>query len=294
MLAVGAVLEGLAFSLFSGNQDAFLHDTLKDEQREAEFPCYHGRLNAMFQWALAGSAAVSAIVLIWFPFRTLFWLSLAPQALGLVVGFFTVEPKRHGREVETNLFAHLREALSGFRADWKLRQISIASMLGFALGEAKHMFYPAYFAVLWPAWGLGIAGMLTHALAAVGFRASGAIIRRFHELPVLLACNAGSIAIGVGATAVPGVASPAIASASSLLFGPSVVAQGKLMQKAFSDRQRATMGSLVAFGGNLFYAAAVFALGAFADRVGPQYALLTAEVLTISVTLLYWRMFARR
>jgi hypothetical protein len=53
------------------------------------------------------------------------------------------------------------------------------------------------------------------------------------------------------------------------------------------------MGSLVAFGGILLYAAAVFALGVFADLVGPQYALLTAEVLTVSVTLLYWRLFAR-
>jgi MFS family permease len=102
-----------------------------------------------------------------------------------------------------------------------------------------------------------------------------------------------SLAIGITATAVPTVASPAISSASSLLFGPSVVAQGNLMQQAFTDRQRATMGSLVSLGGNLLYAVAVFALGWFADRVGPRYALLAAEILTISVALLYWRLFGR-
>jgi MFS family permease len=293
LLAVGAVLEGLSFSLFSGNDDAFLYDTLKDENLEAEFPEYQGRLSAMFQWALALAAAVGALVLLWFPFRMLFWLSLAPQIAGLFVGLFTVEPKRHGREIESNLFAHLREAVAGFARDWKLRDVGIASILGFALGEAKHMFYPAFFATLWPTWGLGVAGGLTHALAAVGFRASGTIVRRFRELPVLLWANATSLAIGITATAVPTAASPALSSASSLCFGPSVVSQGHLMQQAFTDRQRATMGSLVSLGGNLLYAVAVFALGWFADRIGPRYALLIAEILTISVTLLYWRLFGR-
>jgi MFS family permease len=63
------------------------------------------------------------------------------------------------------------------------------------------------------------------------------------------------------------------------------------MQKAFSDAQRATMGSLIAFGGNLLFALAVYAIGALADRIGPRYALLTAEILSISVTLLYWRLY---
>jgi MFS family permease len=293
VLAIGAALEGLSFALFSGNGDAFLYDTLKDENREAEFPEWQGRLSAMFQWALAASAAVSTVVLLFSTFRMLFWLSLIPQVLGLILTLFMIEPSRHGREIETNIFAHLKDALAGFFNNWKLRDLSIASMLGFAIGEAKHMFYPAYFALLWSSWGLGVASMLTHALAAIGFRISGPLVRRFRELPLLLWCNAASVAIGIGATAVPTVASPAISSASSMLYGPSLVAQGNLMQQAFTDRQRATMGSLVSLGGNLLYAIAVFALGIFADHVGPRIALLAAEVLTITVTLLYWRLFAR-
>jgi hypothetical protein len=166
-------------------------------------------------------------------------------------------------------------------------------MLGFALGEAKHMFYPAYFATLWPAWGLGIAGMLVHAFGALGFRAAGGIIRRFREVPVLLWANVMSIVFGISATAVPSIASPAMSSLTAFPYGPSVVAQGSLMQKAFTHRQRATMGSLVSLGGNLLYAVVVFALGWFADRFGPRYTLIAAEILTISVTLLYWRLFGR-
>jgi MFS family permease len=291
LLAVGALLEGLSFALLSGNQEAFLHDTLKDEDREKEFAEHQGRLSSYFQWALAASALVATVLLLRFPFELLFWLSLVPQLLGLLIGTFTIEPKRHGREIETNLLAHLGEALAGFGRDVKLRDVSIASMLGFGLGEAKHMFSPAFIATLWAPWGLGIAGTLVHVLAAIGFRFAGRIIRRFKEPRVLLWSNGASIALGIGATAIPTLASPAIFSLSSLFFGPSVVAQGSLMQQAFSERQRATMGSLVSLGGNVLFAIAVFALGWFADFVGPQYALLTGEILTISVFILYWRLF---
>jgi len=291
ILAVGAVFEGLAFSCFSGNNEAFLYDTLKEERQEAHYAEYQGRASSMFQIALAVSALLAALVLGWAGMRMLFVLSLVPQLAALAVALFFYEPAQHDRRFEANVFAHVSEAFAGFVRDVRLRDLSIASILGFALGEAKHMFYPAFFALLWPAWALGVAGMLVHGFAALGFRAAGGLIRRFREFPVLLWSNVTAITLGVGAVAVPTAASPVISSLNSFPFGPSVVAQGSLMQKAFSDKQRATMGSLIALGGNLLFAVAVFAIGALADRIGPRYALLTAEILSISVTVLYWRLY---
>jgi len=216
---------------------------------------------------------------------------LVPQLAALAVALLFYEPAQHDRRFEANVFAHISEAFAGFMRDVRLRDLSIASILGFALGEAKHMFYPAFFALLWPAWALGVAGMLVHGCAALGFRAAGGLIRRFREFPVLLFSNVTSITLGIGAVAIPTVVSPVISSLNSFPFGPSVVAQGSLMQKAFSDAQRATMGSLIALGGNLLFAAAVYAIGVLADRIGPRYALLTAEILSISVTFLYWRLY---
>ena len=291
ILAVGAVFEGLAFSCFSGNNEALLYDTLKEARQETHYAEYQGRASSMFQIALAVSALVAALVLGWSGMRMLFALSLLPQLAALAAALFFYEPTQHDRRFEANVFAHVSDAFSAFMRDVRLRDLSIASILGFALGEAKHMFYPAFFALLWPAWALGVAGMLVHGFAALGFRAAGALIRRFREFPVLLWSNVSAITLGVGAVAIPTVASPVISSLNSFPFGPSVVAQGSLMQKAYSDAQRATMGSLIALGGNLLFAAAVYAVGALADRIGPRYALLTAEILSISVTFLYWRLY---
>ena len=104
-------------------------------------------------------------------------------------------------------------------------------------------------------------------------------------------CNVIGSVLGLTAIGIPTVASPAIGTVASLAFGPGVTAQGSVMQQAFSDSQRATMASLISLGGNILFAIAVFALGAWADRVGARYALLTAEILSIPVTLLYWRLY---
>jgi hypothetical protein len=245
----------------------------------------------MFQLALAVSAAVAAATLSWLSLRWMFVLTLPVAAAGLVFAALLTEPKRHSDAIPTNIFAHLLEAVAGFKRDVRLRELSLASMLGFALGESKHMFHPVFFAMLWPAWALGVAGVAVHGLASVGFRIGGPLVKRFGELRVLLGANFTSILIGAGAVLVPTVASPGIISLSSILFGPAVVAQSSLLQKAFTDAQRATMASLISLGGNILFAAAVFAIGAVADRVGARFALLGAEILTIPVTLLYWRLY---
>ena len=293
VLAAGAVLEGLAFSFFSGNNEALLYDTLKGEGAESHYAEYQGRLSALFQLALAVSAGVEIVAAPWFPLRIMFVLSLLPQLAGVVFAFLLTEPKRTDA-IPTNIFAHLREALAGFARNVRLRDLSLASILGFALGEAKHMFHPAFFALFWPAWALGVAGVLVHGLGSLGFRLGGRLVRRLGELKVLLGASAGSIALGAGAVLIPTIASPAIISLSSILFGPAMVAQGSLVQKAFSDAQRATMASLISLGGNILFAVAVFAIGWLADRIGARYALLTAELLTIGVTLLYWRLYSAR
>lgn len=291
-LAAGAVLEGIAFALFSGNNDALIFETLRQDGREAQFPEYQGRLSGMYQWALAASALVAIAALNWLSYRVLFWLSVAPQFAALVLSLNLVEPRRHETGARGSVLAHLREALSGFVRDPKLRLLALASALGFALGETKFLFAPAFYATLWHGPALAVARLISHVGGALGFHFAGRAIAARGERPVLLGSSALAVSIGTVSVAMANIASPALLSISSLLFGPSVVAQQSLMQKAFSDRQRATMASFAQFAGNAFFAVAAFGLGLLADAIGPRYALLTAEGLTIGITYLYWRLFA--
>lgn len=248
----------------------------------------------MFQAALAVSALVGSIALGWWPLRSLFWLSLIPQVVGLFIAFSFVEPKRHHEKIETNVFSHLKEALQRFKENARLRTVSAAGILDYGIGESMHQFLPAFLAMLWPAWAISLVGALRHIFAAAGYRMSGGLIKRFGELRVLLWGSAANIAVGTAIVAYPTVATPLIGSFTSFGYGTNSVAQSALLQKGFSDEQRATMGSLTSLGGGIFFSIAVFGLGAFADVAGSRWALLVAQISSVSALYLYWRLFQKR
>jgi len=293
LLVAGGVLEGLSFALFSGNNDALLFESLKQEEREAEFAQFQARVSSTFQLALAVSAAVAMLALRWLSFRQLFLLSILPQVLGMAIALALVEPARRAFSAQHGVFTHLKEAMRGFTHNRNLRLLAFASAIGFALGEAKFLFYPAFFALFWLGPWLALARLLSHAGGALGFRIAGLLIRQRGETEVLVGTSALAVTLGIVGTAIANIASPALLSASSVLFGPSVVAQQSLAQKAFTDQQRATMASLSQSAGNLFFAVAATLIGLLADRFGARNALLIAEILSISVTYLYWRLYGR-
>ncbi len=66
-------------------------------------------------------------------------------------------------------------------------------------------------------------------------------------------------------------------SLNSIGFGPETVASGSLQQKEFSDKQRATLGSLNSLVGSIVFGIVSFLLGLFADSLGPGKALLILQ-----------------
>lgn len=151
-LAFGAILEGLAFAFFSGNNSALLYDSLKENGAEQHYSEYEGKTSSMFQIALGLSALIGSISLGFESFKFLFWLSVIPQIIGLILALQMVEPKKHYQVIKTNIFNHLKEALKKFKENSKLRTLSFATILDHGIGESMHEFSPAFLATLWPAW----------------------------------------------------------------------------------------------------------------------------------------------
>lgn len=293
MLALGAILEGLAFAFFSGNNSALLYDSLKEEGQEEHYSEYEGKTSSMFQIALGISALIGSITLGFKSFQVLFWLSVIPQIVGFILAFQIVEPKKHYKIIDTNIFSHLGEALKKFKENAKLRTLSIVQILDYGIGQSMHQFSPAFLATLWPAWAIALARVLSHLFATIGYRISGKLIRKFNELKVLMWGNVTSFFVGTTIVAYPTIVTPLIGSMTSIFYGTGSVAQSSLLQKEFSNEQRATMGSLNSLAGSLFFGMASVMLGLWADKVGPTHALLTGKLLSVIVLFLYWRLFKK-
>ncbi len=290
ILAAGAVVGGLARSFFSGNNEALLHDSLAQEGKEGEYAEFLGRTSSMFQIGLAMSALLGGFIAN-VSFGWVLWLSVIPQFTCFLLSFRFIEPKVHV-EKTTNVFHHLKGALKRFKENYKLRTLSLASIIDYGIGQTMHPFSSVFVATLWPIWGVGIYSFLNHFFAFISFWFAGRVIKKFNALKTLLGGKALSNVLNLIAYGYPTILSPIIVPITSLFFGFKTTAENSLMQKEFTNEQRATMGSINAFGGNLFFAIFAFAFGLAADRLGPARSLLVGEILLVPLLILYWKLFS--
>lgn len=290
LLFAGSFFGGLSESFFSGNNDALLYDTLRQDNKEKEYADRLGKVSSMFQIGLGISALIGGFFA-GISLAFVMWISLIPQLLCCIVSFFFEEPRKHYETVPTNIFAHFIQSLAEFKRNYRLRDLSIGSVLRYGIGETTHQFVPAFFQTLWPIWALGIPMMLAHVFAAVGFHYAGAIIKKLHALKVLLLGTAVNRILGIIVFGFPTVASPVIHSMASLFFGFSTVSQNTLMQQEFTDHQRATMSSINSLFGKVFFGIFAVGFGAVADFLAPAKTLLIGEILLIPLILVYWQLF---
>ncbi len=294
ILIFGAIFEGLSRAFYSGNDEALLYDSLSDTNDTHRFDEFLGKLSAMFQIALAVSA-IFVIIFGMFPIAILVWLSIIPQFFCFVLSFFIKEPRSHSNK-SGNIFSHLKIAISLFFKNKKLRLLSLSSILGYGFGEASYQFQAAFFQTLWPVWAIGIAKVLSNIGAAASFHFSHIILKKYNGLKILIVDNVYNRIINIFSTAFPTIFSPLIMATSSIFFGVTSVAKGVLLQKEFSDEQRATMGSLNSFAGSLVFGILAVLLGLTADMTSPARAFLILQIFQIINIWFYfklWKLYDR-
>lgn len=276
ILFIGALLEGLSYSFYSGNNDALLHDSLRDLDKSHTFDHYLGKISAMFQAALT-IGALSGGVIAYYSFSWVMWLSVIPQVICLMVALFITEPSTHTTKT-TNIYAHLKKSLQTIWRNKNLRLLSINEILGYGIGESAFQFKSAFIATLWPTWAIGIAKTLSFIGGGISYWYAGVLIKKFKGLNIMLFELIINRIINTFSLLFPSVASPALMATTSFLYGTTDVASKSLMQKEFTDSERATLASIVSFGGNIVFGIYSIILGVVADRYSPAGALLFTQV----------------
>ncbi|GAA3933025.1 MFS transporter [Actinoplanes auranticolor] len=289
LLLAAVVLEGLASALWSGNNESLLYDTLLEAGRELEFARHAGRVNSMFQIALALAAAIGGVLAGAWSLRTVVVLSVVPQVLCVLVALGVREPRVHG-PLASSVLVHLGSALRGIRGNPVLRRMTLVSALRYS-GESAAQLSPAFVAGLWPLWALGLWRTFGHGVAFAGFRVSGRVIGRVGAARTLLAGELFDTVANVVALVRPTVFSPFLLGSPA--YGMSTIAQQTLLQREFSDRERATMGSLAALLGSVLYALVALGAGLVADRWGIVAALLAIQAVVLIALPLAWWVHAR-
>lgn len=289
MLVIGALFEGLSRAFYSGNNEALLHDSLKEEGKLADYHHQLGKTSSMFQAALAISAILGSILVIW-SFPLIMWLSVIPQILCLILSFKLIEPTIRSSE-SGNAYMHLKEVFNELKINRKLRWLTIPTVLTYAFGESAYQFQAAFYNTLWPVWAVGLAKTLTNVLGAVSFREAGKTIDKFGAIQVMLGSNLYNRFVNIIATIFPTVLSPILMTSTSALYGASSVAKSVLFQREFRDSERATQASLGSFLGNLVFGVVAYLIGLIGDRSTAAQALLFVNICLLPTTWMYYRIF---
>ena len=104
---------------------------------------------------------------------------MIPQVIGLILSFFVVEPKVHTKKIDTNVYSHLKTALHGFFTNKKLRLLIISDAISEGVEEVMHDFRPAFIALVWPTWAIGIYRTIVHAFSYFSFLFAGRLIQKY-------------------------------------------------------------------------------------------------------------------
>lgn len=289
-LLFGALLEGFGRSLYSGNNDALLHDSLAETNSEDTYSKHFGHLNA-FNGVGSAFVAVTGSLMASISFAFVMWVSIIPRLILLVLAVLMVEPRVHTK-ISTNIFSHLKESLELFRTNRKLQFLTIAGAMRDAVYEGAYQFRTAFVATLWPLWALGLSNMISNLGAAVSFFYSGKIIDRFGYKRVLVFEIIINRIINLSALIFPTVVSPALMGVTSLTYGVTTTAMSTLKQREFTSHQRATMGSLSNLFGSFAFGIVAVLLGYISDHIGPAQTLIIAHVFILSILFVYKKIFS--
>lgn len=288
-LFLGAVLDGLSRSFYSGNNEALLHDSLQESGLTEDYNHHHGKINSLFQIALGISALIGGF-LAFYSMQLVFWLSLIPQLFCILVGFKLIESKNIALN-QTNIFSHLKESIQLFIKNPQLRLLSASSIIGYGFGEAGWLFRSAFIGSVWPLWAIGIPQTLSNIGAAIGFYYAGKVMNKFGAFKILFIGEIYDKIINIFSLLYITVFSPILMTTTSLSFGLTGTASSTLFQKNFTDHQRATMGSLNSFFGSLFFGFAAIFIGIIGDKFSPAGSLLFVQLCTGINLFFYWKLF---
>lgn len=286
LLFIGATFWGIGDAFNSGTDEALIFETMKDLRKTEKYDIIFSTTK-IYRWLGAALSTVIAVPVIYFlNLNILAWVSILPAVCQLVICFFFVEPSNYEPSSSSTL-KHFMEALKQFKENKKLQKITIAQIMNYSWGETQYRLNSIYYNLFIPLWAVDIVVFIYRICSSIGFYF--AIFMRKIGLfkMAFVSSTFKCITIFLGLL-INNVLSPFIISASSLATGGEHSAESALLQKEFSDTQRATMRSIVAIFGGLLTTVSFYIFGLIADMYSIYTALSVLLCYKITISIYYW------
>ena len=285
-LVIVAIFEGLERAFFSGNNEAFIYDTLKESGRESEFKKYIGKTQSMYYMAGILSTIAGGVVAYTSSMKMLMILSVIPRIFEVILSLKLKNVEKYSKEDE-NIFKQAKSVLGLVKKNKVLKKQIFADGISDGIGEATFQFRSEFYKMVWPMWAVGIPGILANVGAFFGSWFSGKVLKKWKNETVIIFSNFFSIISNWVSVLINNVFSPIVMVTNSIF--PTEAAKSDISQSLYKDEYRSSMGSLKSLIGSLLYSVFAILVGLLADWKGTIFALFIAQFLKFVVVQLYTR-----
>ncbi|MFC1659293.1 MFS transporter [Pseudomonadota bacterium] len=291
LFILGSVLLGVQHALVSGTDKAILFESLKEMKKKKKFHNAWGKASSARQISLAIAALVGGFVAEK-SYIAIFVICLFVQIIGLIISLFLVEPKKTEKSQDHPL-KHFIEAFKIVITGRKLRNMGFARAIFIASSWTFHNIEPVFFKLLVPMWIIGLTRTLKHVGGFLGFYFSGKIIDKFNHFKVLINSILLNCGLSIFAILLSSVITPFLISFLGFFYSTQQTTEASLFQEEFTDRQRATMDSIISMFVNILFGIVVFLGGFVADLISAKFALILLEIFVLSSAFIYYKACAK-
>lgn len=291
LLYAGAALVGCGQAFVSGTDDAFAYETVKELGQTCDFDRVFSQNKSYGELGLAVSAALATAVFYFSSINTLAWVSVVPPLLRAFVAFLYVEPKCVER-TKDNAWRHFVKSLRLLLRRPKLIKFALVKSLNYGFNAANWRFAGAYYETLIAPWLINAVRIVQEFMGFVGYRLVRLVKRRESKKMLFVSLLANAL-IKLAGVVINTAATPFIMVSSTLCHGVSSTVENTLLQRQFTDRQRATMGSVVSLFAGFLSVFIFMATGAIADYASARTAIFLLIFMRIAVAFGYKRILGK-
>lgn len=280
--ALYGVLYAIEHALWSGSDQAFMYDSLKEVNQEHKYKKVIGNYYAL--WPLG--AAIGSIIggyIAAVSFSLAIALALIPHTITLIITFFLKEPKYH-KEEHRNVFKQIGDSIKIIGSSKQLLILLFGFLVLWGVGEVHHEFKPIFFedrgiTILH----FGYLAAIAFGLSSLGSFASHAVSEKFGNKKTLITALAIVPIFTIIATQTSGFLSGLFFVLPSFVWGIQHPIADHFIQSEVSSSKRATISSAFSLIGHFGVAAFSPFIGYAADLYSLNTAMLFSSFIIFLV-----------
>ena len=289
ILVMASIFYGLCNALMSGNNEALIFDSLKENRLQNKYHKVLGKMRGYGSLACGISALVGSAIVGLYGIKETFYVVVLGSFLLLLVSLNLHEPAIHTDKISDNPFKHFSQSIKNLWKNKRLRYLTVATGTDYGVGLAAYDFIGVFFNQFVPIWVLGTLRTVSYFLGSLSSFLSYKISTAIGYTRMIMISVGLNGMINLLAVLANGVVSPFIKMFDNLTNGIVGPAQDTLLQNEFTDKQRATMGSVVSLFRSLVYGAGSLLIGMMADLFSEYVSLLVIYIALFLLLPVYYK-----